>query len=275
MTVVRTVAGIREHLAGAGRVALVPTMGALHEGHLALIRAARRVGGPVVVSIFVNPTQFNDAADLAAYPRQEDADVALATAAGADVIFAPDAGVMYPPDHATVVSVQGPAAGFEGDARPGHFTGVATVCLKLLNIVQPAVVVFGQKDAQQVAVIRQIVGDLNVRVAVEVVPTVRDLDGLALSSRNARLSAEDRQRARALPRALAAALAAWRRGGDPLGAARECLTGLDVDYVDVASFDGERTLIVAVRVGGVRLIDNLPLDHPERAGLSVGPGDPS
>jgi len=275
VTLVRSVDAIRARLRGRSDVVLVPTMGALHEGHLALIRAACRIGGPVVVSVFVNPTQFTDPADLAAYPRQEAADATLAAAAGADVIFAPDAAVMYPETHATTVSPFGAALGFEGASRPGHFEGVATVCLKLFNIVHPAVAVFGQKDAQQVAVIRQLVRDLNLPVTIEVVPTVREADGVACSSRNVRLSPADRRRAAALPRALVAALEAHRAGADPARAARAALAGLDVDYADIATFDGERTLVLAVRLGATRLIDNLPLEHPERAGLRSGGEGPS
>jgi len=163
--------------------------------------------------------------------------------------------------------VQGAALGFEGDHRPGHFDGVATVCVSLFNIVRPDVAFFGQKDAQQVAVIQQVVRDLHLGLRVEVVPTVRDADGLALSSRNVRLSPDERVRARAIPAALRAGLAAHRQGADPVAAARGALTGLETDYVGLAAFDSGSTLVIAARAGKTRLIDNVPVDHPERAGL--------
>lgn len=270
MKIARTVADIR-HLLGSPRgespLGFVPTMGALHEGHATLIRAARRDCARVAVSVFVNPTQFNDAADLAAYPRPEGRDLEISTAAGADVLFMPDAAEVYPAGHATTIEVRGAALGYEGDHRPGHFAGVATVCVSLFNIVRPDVVYFGQKDAQQVAVIQQVVRDLHLGLRVAVVPTVRDADGLALSSRNARLSPTERARALAIPAALRAALGAHRQGGDPLSAARAALSGLDVQYVAVAPFAAGPTLVVAVNVGATRLIDNVPLDHPDRAGL--------
>jgi pantoate--beta-alanine ligase len=246
---------------------LVPTMGALHRGHLALFHAARAECGHVAATIFVNPAQFNDPADLAAYPRQESEDARLADAAGVDTLFVPPVDEVYGSGDATCVEVGGAATGFEGAFRPGHFKGVATVVLKLFNMVQPHVAFFGQKDAQQVAVIRQMVRDLKLDLRIAVVPTVRDPDGLALSSRNARLSAADRRRALAIPRALEAALAARQRCEDVVSAARRELAGLDVDYADIAHFEDGPTLVIAARVGGARLIDNLPLDHPELAGL--------
>jgi len=270
MKTLRTADAVRRHLAPVRRgsmVGLVPTMGALHEGHATLFRAARRACGHVVASIFVNPGQFNDPADLAAYPRQEAQDEELAAAAGVDAIFGPSVDEMYRPGEATSLEVSGAAAGFEGAFRPGHFDSVATICLKLFNIVQPAVAFFGQKDAQQVAVIRQIVRDLHLNLQIDVVPTVRERDGLAMSSRNVRLSADERRHALAIPRALAAALAA---PGDPARAARAELGGLDVDYVEVAVFDGEPTLVIAARAGNTRLIDNVPLTRPELAGLASG-----
>jgi len=280
MMVLRTAADLRQALAphrSGGRIGLVPTMGALHEGHAALIRAARAGSNPVVVSIFVNPTQFTDPADLTAYPRQEDRDVQIAQTAGASYVFAPSVDEMYPAAFATTVDVGGPTRGFEGDYRPGHFQGVATVCVKLFSIVQPRVAFFGQKDAQQVAVLRQVTRDLNLDLEIEVVPTVRDADGLALSSRNARLSDDERRRALAIPRALAAGLEARARGADPADAARLALAGLDVDYAGVAHFDGHPTLVIAARAGRTRLIDNVPLDDPARAGLqpvAAGKGTP-
>ena len=235
-------------------------MGSLHAGHVALIRAARRECDTVVASLFVNPAQFNDPADLAAYPRDETTDSHIFGEAGVDYLFAPPVEAIYAAGHATWVDVEGVAAGLEGAHRPGHFRGVATVCLKLFAIVGPRLAFFGQKDAQQVAVVKQMVQDLNMPVEIRVVPTVRDPDGLALSSRNARLSPEERARALAIPRALDAGLAAARAGRDPVAAARSELTGLDVDYVDVAHFNGHPTLAIAARAGHTRLIDNVRLD---------------
>jgi pantoate--beta-alanine ligase len=270
MKIVRTVPALR-HLHDArpsgALVGFVPTMGALHEGHVALIRAARAACGLVVVSIFVNPKQFNDAGDLARYPRQESRDTEIADEAGADILFMPESAEVYPDDHATSLRMTGPALGFEGDHRPGHFDGVAIMCLKLFAMVQPDVVFLGQKDAQQVAVLRQLVRDVNFRVELRVVPTVRDLNGLALSSRNARLSIEERSRAVAIPLALVAGLNAYRAGHDPVAAAQLALRGLGVDYVGLATFDGRPTLVIAARAGATRLIDNVPLDQPELAGL--------
>jgi pantoate--beta-alanine ligase len=270
MNIVRRAAEVRELLGPRrqeGLVGFVPTMGALHEGHVTLLRSARAACRQVVASVFVNPTQFNDPADLAAYPRNEARDAEMAKAAGVDILFAPDVTEIYPAGHASSIEVKGAAVGFEGDHRPGHFSGVATVCANLFNIVRPDVVYFGQKDAQQVAVIQQIVRDLHLGVRVHVVPTVRDADGLALSSRNARLSPDERAKARAIPAALRAALAAHRSGRDPIPAARAALAGLDIDYVGLATFSDGPTLVVAVKAGATRLIDNVPVDHPERAGL--------
>jgi pantoate--beta-alanine ligase len=271
--IVRRVQELRRVLASrpaGATIGLVPTMGALHAGHAALIRTARASDGLVVVSIFVNPKQFNDAADLARYPRQEPQDADVAEAAGTDVLFVPDDQEVYPEGLATSVHVAGAALGFEGERRPGHFDGVAIVCLKLFEMVRPDNVFFGQKDAQQVAVIRQIVRDLDLDVRVHVHPTVRDPNGLALSSRNARLSIEERARALAIPQALLAGIAAHQQGRDPVSAARAALAGLEVEYVAVAPFDGQPTLVLAARAGVTRLIDNVPLDHPELAGLMTG-----
>lgn len=270
MNVVRTVADIRRALGplrSNGRVGLVATMGALHKGHAAMFRAARAACPHVVGTIFVNPTQFNDPADLAAYPRQEAQDQAIAQENGITVLFMPSVDEMYPSGDATTVVMGGPALRFEGAHRPGHFNGVARVCLSLFCIVQPDVAFFGQKDAQQVAVLQRLVRDVHLNLELVVLPTIRDRDGLALSSRNVRLSAEERERSLAIPRALEAGLSAHRRGGDPVAAARAELAGLQVDYVDVASFD-EPTLVIAATVGRTRLIDNVPLHHPERAGLA-------
>jgi pantoate--beta-alanine ligase len=236
-----------------GDVGLVPTMGALHAGHEALIARAAGECDTVVVSVFVNPAQFGDAADLAAYPRDLDADAAIAEAAGADVLFAPAVDEMYPSGFQTWVDVEELSRGLEGEHRPGHFRGVATICLKLFNIVRPRRAYFGQKDAQQLAVLRQMVRDLDVGVDVVAVPTVRDRDGLALSSRNARLSRAERERALALPRALATR---------DLDAARAALADLDLDYVEIAEFEPP-VLAAAVRVGNTRLIDNVVLEEEQ------------
>jgi pantoate--beta-alanine ligase len=234
-----------------GIVGLVPTMGALHAGHTALFRAARPDCDVLVASVFVNPVQFSDGGDLAAYPRDLDSDAAIAEAEGVDVIFAPATDEMYPPGFATWVVPEGAAEGLESDHRPDHFRGVATVCLKLFNIVRPEIAWFGRKDAQQVAVLKQLVRDLNVAVEIRVVDTVRDTDGLALSSRNARLTAEERERARAIPRALET------RDEQQARAVLEN-AGVDPDYVAVADLDGP-TLAIAARVGTTRLIDNVPI----------------
>ena len=270
MIIARTVRDVRAALAVAdapGLVGFAPTMGALHAGHEALFRAARAECGRVVASLFVNPRQFSDRADLEAYPRQEARDAGIASAAGVDVLFAPDAAEIYPEGFDTSVRVGGPASGFEGARRPGHFEGVATICLKLFNIVRPATVYLGQKDAQQVAVLTQMVRDLDLEIGIRVVPTVREPDGVALSSRNARLASADRAKASAIPRALKAGLAAYREGDDPAAVARYALGGLEVDYAEVVDLAGMPTLVVAVTIGGNRLIDNVPLSAPELAGL--------
>jgi pantoate--beta-alanine ligase len=259
MKTCRTIAELREELSGS-RIGLVPTMGALHEGHAALFRAARAACDVVVASVFVNPAQFGDLADLAAYPRDLTHDERIAAHSGVDIVFAPANDVMYPPGYATWVEVEGPARGLEGDFRPAHFRGVATVCVKLFAIVRPHVVFFGQKDAQQVAVVKRVVRDLNLELEIRVLPTVRDADGLAVSSRNARLSRDERARALAIPRALQAGLGAHRAGQNPVDAARAALDDLEPDYVVVANFDGRPTLAIAARVGPARLIDNVPLD---------------
>jgi pantoate--beta-alanine ligase len=244
--IVRTVAEVRAAATGDD-VGLVPTMGAFHAGHLALFGAARDECETVVASLFVNPAQFKDETDLFAYPRDEERDAALAAEAGVDLLFAPSAAELYPPGYQTWVEVEELSRPLEGAFRPGHFRGVATVCLKLFNVVRPRRAYFGQKDAQQVAVVRRLVRDLDLQVQIRVVPTVRDPDGLALSSRNALLSPREREAALALPRALATR--------DP-ARARELLDGLEVDYVEVADFE-PRVLAAAVRVGPTRLIDNV------------------
>jgi len=252
--IVRTIADASSLVTRDGTVGLVPTMGGFHEGHLALFRAARAENDVVVASLFVNPAQFGANEDLAAYPRDEKRDAELAEAAGVDILFAPSAEELYPPGFQTWVEVEQLGRTLEGEFRPGHFRGVATICLKLLNVVRPDGAYFGQKDAQQVAVVKRMVRDLDLTVEIRVVPTIRDGDGLALSSRNAYLSPAERERALALPRALATKDAAQ---------ARARLNGLDVDYVEVADFE-PRVLAAAVRVGKTRLIDNVILDK-ERA----------
>jgi pantoate--beta-alanine ligase len=237
-----------------GRRGLVPTMGAFHEGHLSLFRAAREECAIVVVSLFVNPAQFGTGEDLERYPRDEARDLRLAEEAGVDVLFVPAPEEMYPEGFATWVDVE--VSGGEAAARPGHFRGVATVCLKLFNIVRPDVAYFGQKDAQQAAVLRQLVRDLNLGLQLRVLPTVRDDDGLALSSRNAYLSEAERERALALPRALAAARAA----ADPVAATRAALNGVEPEYVELLQIGDATLLTAAARVGGTRLIDNVVLE---------------
>jgi pantoate--beta-alanine ligase len=255
MRVLRTIAETREALAPlrSGSIGLVPTMGALHDGHLALLRAARAENEAVVMSLFVNPAQFAEGGDLARYPRDEARDLELAGEAGVDVVFAPSRDEMYPPGFQTWVDVTEVGSILEGRFRPGHFRGVATVVLKLFSIVRPTRAYFGQKDAQQVEVIRTLIRDLALEVELRVVPIVRDTDGLALSSRNALLSPDERRRALALSRALAP--------GDRERALAElaAANGLEIDYVEVADFDPP-VLAGAVRVGSTRLIDNVVLE---------------
>ncbi|MFN2627770.1 MAG: pantoate--beta-alanine ligase [Gaiellaceae bacterium] len=258
MRVARSVTEIRaalEPLRGGSTLGLVPTMGAFHEGHLSLFHAARAECDAVVASLFVNPTQFGEEADLEAYPRDEARDLAEAEAAGIDFLFAPPPVEIYPPGFQTWVEVAEVSRGLEGDARPGHFRGVATVCLKLFHIVHPQHVYFGQKDAQQAALIRTLVRDLELELIVRVLPTVRDADGLALSSRNARLTPEERERALVLPRALQSAASS----DDPVATARSLLNGLQPDYVAELELGGSTVLAAAARVGSVRLIDNVLL----------------
>jgi pantoate--beta-alanine ligase len=287
MRTVRTVAELRAQLAAPRRagttIGLVPTMGFLHEGHLSLIRRAREECGVVVVSLFVNPAQFDDAGDLAAYPRDEARDEALAAEAGADVLFAPEPGAVYPRGFATTVAVRGVTEPLEGAHRgTAHFDGVTTVVAKLLNMAGPDVAFFGQKDAQQALVIRRLVRDLDMPVRVEIAPTVREADGLALSSRNVRLSPADRERALALSRALHAAETAVAAGERDAARVRELALAamhdfsVEPEYLELVSadtlapvttIDGEVLLAVAARVGDVRLIDNTLLSAP--AGVAV------
>ncbi|MGI8657523.1 MAG: pantoate--beta-alanine ligase [Candidatus Limnocylindria bacterium] len=261
----RTIAEVRDALAPARergeRIGLVPTMGAFHDGHRALMRAAREASDVVVASLFVNPSQFTAADDLARYPRDEERDACDAEAEGVDMLFAPTTDELYPAGFDTAVEPGELAAILEGAARPGHFRAVATVCVKLFSIVRPAAAWFGQKDAQQVAVVRRVVSDLNLNIEIVTLPTVRDADGLALSSRNVFLSPTERTAAVALPRALEAGEGAHRRGDDPVAATRDRLqsAGVAVDYVAVADFDGP-TLVAAIQVGTTRLIDNVRLN---------------
>ncbi len=278
MITVRTVADLRAALAEprrAGRcIGLVPTMGALHEGHLSLVRAARKRCDLVVVSLFVNPAQFNEAADLAAYPRDEDRDARLAQAQGADVLFAPPAEEVYPDGFATTVHVAGVTETLEGAGRPGHFDGVATVVSKLFSMARPDVAFFGRKDAQQAAMIARMVRDLDLGVEIDVRPIVREPDGLALSSRNVRLSAADRERALSLSRALRAVESAANAGAsvaEALAAGRDELADVEGEYLAAVSPDtfepaqdflDETLVAVAARVGEVRLIDNTTVRVP-------------
>ena len=255
MKSVRTIADARDALdpLRSGSIGLVPTMGALHEGHLTLLRAARAECDAVVMSLFVNPAQFAGNADLAGYPRDEPRDVELARDEGVDLVFAPSVEEMYPPGFQTWVEVTELGSMLEGRFRPGHFRGVATIVLKLFTVVRPDSAYFGQKDAQQVEVIRRLIRDLALEVELRVLPVVRDADGLALSSRNVLLSAEEHERALALPRALAT------HDRDEALAQLAAANGLGIDYVEVADFDPP-TLAGAVRVGTTRLIDNVPLE---------------
>jgi pantoate--beta-alanine ligase len=282
VTTVRTVAEAREALAGArregARIGLVPTMGALHEGHLSLVRAARGDCDVVVVSLFVNPAQFGPGEDLDAYPRDEVRDYGLLEAEGVDVLFAPGAEEVYPEGFATAVEVTGLTEVLDGDESrrgPGHFRGVTTVVAKLLNIVQPQVAYFGQKDAQQAVVIRRMARDLDFPVEIEVLPTVREQDGLAMSSRNRYLGDDDRARAAGLHRALDRARDAAAGGASveaAIAAAREQLgeEGIEPEYLEARhaddlspaqSFNGRPVLVaLAARIGSARLIDNVVIE---------------
>jgi pantoate--beta-alanine ligase len=244
---VRTVCELRETLPQEATIGLVPTMGALHAGHVTLLEAARTECNCVVMSLFVNEAQFESRDDYVRYPRDEERDARIAAETGVDILFAPTAEEMFPPGYGTWIEPE--EQGLEAEFRPGHFRGVATVCLKLFNIVRPRRAYFGQKDAQQVHVLLRMLRDLNVPIELRVQPTVRDPDGLALSSRNALMTPEERELARALPRAL--------QTRDP-ERARELLDGVDVDYVAVADFE-PKVLVGAIRIGRTRLIDNVPL----------------
>lgn len=257
MKIARTIAELPRF---SDSVGLVPTMGAFHAGHLALFEAAGQEDDVVVASLFVNPAQFDEGEDLARYPRDEERDAELAEEAGVDVLFMPSPDEMYPEGYATWVDVGELGRKLEGEFRPGHFRGVATVCAKLFNIVRPVRAYFGQKDAQQAAVIKQLVRDLNLGLEIRVVPTVRDADGLALSSRNEYLSKAERETALALPNALWTGRDAFLTGSDPVTEARHLLNGLDVDYLEVADLNGQKVLAAAVRIGKTRLIDNVILE---------------
>ena len=282
MKIIRTVSALRQEVAlarmGGSRIGLVPTMGAFHEGHLSLMRRARERCGLVVVSLFVNPTQFNERSDLERYPRDEQRDAAMAGSAGVDILFAPGVEEVYPYGFATTVEVSGVSEPLEGEMRgTSHFRGVATVVAKLFNMVQPDDAFFGQKDAQQALLIRRMARDLDFPVYVEVCPTVREADGLAMSSRNALLDPASRQRATALSRALFAierAVANGERDADrALGAGREILAaeGIEPEYLAAVAADtlapvktitAETLIPIAARLGSVRLIDNVTV-RPE------------
>jgi pantoate--beta-alanine ligase len=262
---VRTAAEVNESLAAdrkrGARIGLVPTMGAFHDGHVSLMQAALEGSDIVVVSLFVNPAQFGRGEDLELYPRDEAHDCEVAEQAGVGLLFAPEPVEIYPDGFDTWVDPGKIATYLEGAARPGHFRGVATVCIRLFSIVAPHLAYFGRKDAQQLAVVKQMVRDLALPLEIVACPTVRDADGLAWSSRNRFLSDADRTAALALPRALQAGLLAHRSDADAVRAAREVLDGeprLQVDYLAVADLDGQ-TLAAAVLVGSTRLIDNVRL----------------
>lgn len=280
MQTIRQLSDLRDAVSGfraAGeRIAFVPTMGALHAGHMALVAEAKLAGQRVVVSIFVNPKQFGPHEDLARYPRKELADSRMLAEAGVDLLWMPPVEVMYPEGHATNISVSGVSEPLDGAARPGHFDGVATVVAKLFNQVKPDVALFGEKDFQQLAVIRRMVADLDFDIEIRGVPTQRDDDGLALSSRNAYLAPEDRAAAVALPRALGVAARSIEKGDDAqaaLATARAALeaAGFDVDYVELVDAESltapvagkPRRLLAAARISGTRLIDNVSVATPE------------
>lgn len=289
MKVLRSPLEVRDEVhaaSGRGTVGFVPTMGALHEGHLSLVRAARASNELVVASVFVNPLQFGPNEDFAAYPRDEKEDVRRLQDAGADVVFIPAVEDMYPPDRSTTVSVGELGEVLEGAFRPGHFDGVCTVVAKLFNIVRPARAYFGQKDAQQVAVLKRMARDLNFDAEIVVCPTVREPDGLAMSSRNAYLSDGDRQTATVLFRALDAGRKSLLHTGDPAVAEErmaemfaaepvvpEYAAARDPDSFESPKPDGPVLLVVAARVGRARLIDNMLVTAAEMEGVFAGASD--
>ncbi len=276
MQIIRELGGLRNVVrtwqTNNRRIALVPTMGALHAGHMALVAEAKKRADRVIVSLFVNPTQFAANEDLSAYPRNEEEDAAMLEATGVNVLWMPGVEVMYPNGFGTTITVAGVSEGLDGAARPGHFDGVATVVAKLLGQTQPDIALFGEKDFQQLAVIRKMVTDLNIRVGIIGVPTERDADGLALSSRNVYLNAEERAAAPALPNALKAAASAIAAGEPIEGALKTARAKLEsagfhpIDYVElcdaatlkpVREAKGDLRLLAAARLGRARLIDNV------------------
>ena len=274
MQIIRSGEDLAAACAGTGTLALVPTMGALHAGHLKLVEEARARADRVIATIFVNPLQFNDPGDLERYPRDEGADLGKLEAAGCDLVWVPSGIDLFPEGFATTVSVKGVSERWEGEHRPGHFDGVATIVAKLLVATRPDIAIFGEKDFQQLALIRRMTVDLGLPIEIVGVATVRDPDGLALSSRNALLSAEERSRSLALPRALGEARDAIARGApvaDALARAKQVLVEagfLTIDYValvDSATLEpldrpaGDMRLIAAATSGTTRLIDNLPV----------------
>ena len=286
MRTVTTIRDAREwRRAGSGSVGLVPTMGYLHAGHLSLVERARRENGRVAASLFVNPTQFGPAEDLSRYPRDLERDTRLLEAAGCDLLFAPEAAEMYPAGFETTIDVGSVAAPLEGARRPGHFRGVATVVMKLFGIFQPDRAYFGQKDAQQLAVIRKMVRDLDVDVEITACPTLRENDGLAMSSRNVYLTPEERRVAPILHRALQAARDRWTGGERNAEVLRETMrtvladeTRLRVDYVSVAdpltcreleTVDGPALLSLAAALGKARLIDNVVIGDAAAAAMAA------
>lgn len=294
MQVIETIDTLREARRGiSGRVGLVPTMGALHEGHLELARVARAENDAVIVTIFVNPTQFGPGEDLHAYPRDLPGDLDKLRAEGVDLVFTPTPVLMYPEGFQTYVTVETVAQGLEGAARPGHFQGVTTVVAKLFNLTQPDAAYFGQKDAQQVVVLRRMVADLNFPLEIVVVPTVREADGLAMSSRNAYLTSEEREAAIVLSKALEVAGTAYDKGERQPEFLRRIVKAViaserlaELEYVSVADAgsleesqdvsDSPLLLSMVVRVGRARLLDNalLPVAYNTRAGLSEHLGKP-
>jgi pantoate--beta-alanine ligase len=277
MQVVKTIPEIRAlRRQPTGTVGFVPTMGYLHEGHLALVKSARAENASVIVSIYVNPAQFGPREDFGAYPRDLNRDLELLQKVGTDIVFVPSDDEMYPPEFSSWVDVEKVTERLEGASRPGHFRGVATVVAKLFNIVQPTRAYFGQKDAQQVVVIKRMVADLNMGIEIVVVPTVRESDGLAMSSRNIYLGVKERQAATILFEALTLAQRLWRDGERDAEKIRRQMTALiqkeslaQIDYVSIADaetlaeldlLDRPALASLAVRIGKTRLIDNIPLE---------------